>query len=77
VSAIDVERTLAGTDPLVWSVELFDTFRGGQLGEGRRSLAYRVRLQADDRTLTDEEVAAARTALVAAAESQHGVTLRG
>jgi phenylalanyl-tRNA synthetase beta chain len=77
VSAIDVERTLAGTDPLVWSVELFDTFRGEQLGEGRRSLAYRVRLQADDRTLTDEEVAAARSALVAAAEAAHGVTLRG
>ena len=77
VSAIDLERTLAGTDPLVWSVRLFDTFRGPQIGEGRRSLAYRVRLQAEDRTLTDEEVAAARTALVAAAEAAHGVTLRG
>jgi phenylalanyl-tRNA synthetase beta chain len=77
VSAIDLERTLAGTDPLVWSVRLFDTFRGPQIGEGRRSLAYRIRLQAEDRTLTDEEVAAARTALVAAAEAAHGVTLRG
>jgi phenylalanyl-tRNA synthetase beta chain len=77
VSAMDVERTLSGTDPLVWSVRLFDTFRGAQLGEGRRNLAYRVRLQAEDRTLTDEEVAAARTALVAAAEAAHGVTLRG
>jgi phenylalanyl-tRNA synthetase beta chain len=77
VSAIDLERTLAGTDPLVWSVELFDTFRGDQIGDGRRSLAYRVRLQAADRTLTDEEVAGARSALVAAAESRHGVDLRG
>jgi phenylalanyl-tRNA synthetase beta chain len=77
VSAIDLERTLAGTDPLVWSVELFDTFRGEQIGEGRRSLAYRIRLQAGDRTLTDDEVATARTALVAAAEARHGVTLRG
>ena len=74
---MDVERTLSSTDPLVWSVRLFDTFRGAQLGEGRRNLAYRVRLQAEDRTLTDEEVAAARTALVAAAEVAHGVTLRG
>ena len=73
---MDLERTLAGTDPLVWSVRLFDTFRGAQVGDGRRSLAYRVRLQAEDRTLTDEEVAAARTALVAAAEAAHGVTLR-
>ena len=77
VSAIDLERTLAGTDPLVWSVRLFDTFRGPQIGEGRRSLAYRVRSSAWSRTLTDEEVAATRTALVAAAEAAHGVTLRG
>jgi phenylalanyl-tRNA synthetase beta chain len=77
VSATALERTLAETDPLVWSVRLFDTFRGTQIGEGRRSLAYRVRLQAPDRTLTDEEVAAARSALVAAAEATHGVALRG
>ena len=42
MSATALERTLAGADPLVWSVRLFDTFRGAQVGEGRRSLAYRV-----------------------------------
>jgi phenylalanyl-tRNA synthetase beta chain len=77
VSAIDLERTLAGADPLVWSVRLFDVFRGEQVADGRRSLAYRVRLQALDHTLTDEEVAAIRARLVAAAEAAHGVTLRG
>ena len=37
---------------------------GGQVGDGSRSLAFAVRLQADDRTLTDAEVAAARDALI-------------
>ena len=37
-------------------VDLFDVFRSDALGEGRRSLAYRVRFQAADRTLTDAEI---------------------
>jgi len=36
-------------------VELFDIFRGGQLGEGRKSLAFHVTLQAPDRTLGDKD----------------------
>ncbi|MFM7308560.1 MAG: hypothetical protein ACKO2Q_11400 [Actinomycetota bacterium] len=40
-----------------------------------RSLAFRIRLRAADRTLTDAEVAAARTACIAAAEKL-GCTLR-
>ena len=42
---------------LLREVELFDLFRGEQLGEGRKSLAYRLTYQAEDRTLTDAEVA--------------------
>ena len=57
-------------------VELFDVFRSAQLGEGRKSLAFRLRFQQLDRTLTDAEVADARAAIVAAAEAQHAATLR-
>lgn len=77
VSAIDVEATLAGTDELVWSVQLFDVYRGQGIAEGARSLAFAVRLQAVDRTLTDAEVAEVRQRLIAAVESAHGATLRG
>jgi phenylalanyl-tRNA synthetase beta chain len=77
VSAIDVERTLAGTDPLVWSARLFDVYRGTGIDDGRRSLAFAVRLQSVDRTLTDAEVAEVRTELIAAVESAYGATLRG
>ena len=39
--------------------EVFDVYRGAQVGEGRASLAVRLEFRAADRTLTDEEVAAA------------------
>jgi len=77
VSAIDVERALADGDDLVWSVNLFDVYRGAPVAVGRRSLAYAVRLQAVDRTLTDAEVADVRTKLIGAVESQFGAQLRG
>ena len=41
-----------------------------------RSLAYRLRLRAADRTLTEAEVATTRSACIAAAEKL-GCTLRG
>ena len=47
------------------------------MAEGRRSLAYALRFQAPDRTLTDTEVGAARTELIDAVESAHPATLRG
>jgi phenylalanyl-tRNA synthetase beta chain len=62
---------------LVWSVRLFDVFRGGALGEGRRSLAYALRLQAADRTLTEADVAEVRTRIIDAVESSLPATLRG
>jgi phenylalanyl-tRNA synthetase beta chain len=37
------------------SVDLFDVYTGGAVGEGKKSLAYHVLLQADDRTLGDTE----------------------
>ncbi|QXC61906.1 phenylalanine--tRNA ligase subunit beta [Aquihabitans sp. G128] len=77
VSAVAVERTLAATDPLVWSVKLFDAYRGAPVAPDHRSLAFGLRLQAVDRTLTDAEVAEVRTRLIAAVEQAHQATLRG
>lgn len=61
---------------LAESVRLFDVYRDAALGEGRRSLAYRLRLRSHERTLTDAEVAGVRTAVVAAVGTAHGGTLR-
>ena len=77
VAATDVARTIkkAGDGLIQW-VRLFDVFRSEQLGQDRRSLAYQLRLQANDRTLTDEEVAAVRQACIDAVAKAHDATLR-
>ena len=67
VAAEDVADALRrGGGELLESLELFDVFRGPQIGEGRKSLAYALRFRAFGRTLATAEVAAARDAAVAA-----------
>ncbi|UWP80669.1 phenylalanine--tRNA ligase subunit beta [Dactylosporangium fulvum] len=76
--AADVEAALTeGAGPLLESVRLFDVYSGAQLGEGRKSLAYKLTFRAPDRTLTGEEAIAARDAAVAVAAERHGAVLRG
>jgi phenylalanyl-tRNA synthetase beta chain len=62
-------HTAAGA--LAEEVSLFDVYRRA----GERSLAYRVRLRSPERTLTDADVATARTACIGAA-GRLGATLR-
>lgn len=78
VSASCVEATLReSVGELLESLVLFDVFRGVQLGPGRRSLAWRLRLSALDRTLTDEEIVAVRRRAISKVESSHSAKLRG
>jgi phenylalanyl-tRNA synthetase beta chain len=51
---LDLIRAAGGAQ--LERVELFDLYRGKGIGEGKRSLAYRLRFQSAERTLTDEEV---------------------
>lgn len=54
VPAAAVEAAVAeGAGPRLSSCRLFDLFRGPQLGEGRKSLAYALRLDDPSRQLTD------------------------
>jgi phenylalanyl-tRNA synthetase beta chain len=76
VTAAAVQRALRqASGALGEDVSLFDVFRKAATDESR-SLAYRVRLRAGDRTLTDAEVSATRAACIKAAEKL-GCTLRG
>ncbi|GAA4699615.1 phenylalanine--tRNA ligase subunit beta [Nocardioides nanhaiensis] len=65
-----------GAGDLLESVRLFDVYTGVQVGEGRTSLAFALRFRAPDRTLTDEETAAARDAAVALATERVGAVQR-
>ena len=55
----------AGGD-LLDAVELFDVYRGEQIGKGRKSLALRLEFRSPSRTLTDADVASVRSSIEAA-----------
>ena len=61
---VAVVREAAGAE--LAAVEVFDVYRGPQVGEGRKSLALHLVFQAADRTLTDAEADALRRRVVAA-----------
>jgi len=68
---------VAGAGELLEDVALFDVFTGEQVGEGKKSLAYSLRLRAADRTLSAKEVRAVRDAVVESATEKVGAVLRG
>ncbi len=74
-SAVESSLRKAGR-ALLTDIELFDVYRGKGLPTGTRSLAYRLRFQAHDRTLTDAEVADVRQECIDAVAERHGVSLR-
>ncbi|WP_112140293.1 phenylalanine--tRNA ligase subunit beta [Glycomyces dulcitolivorans] len=77
VPAGQVEAALReGAGELLDSVRLFDVYRDAKLGEGRKSLAFKLELRAADRTLTNEEGVAVRDAAVAVAAERFGAGLR-
>ncbi len=67
VPADKVEKAIRqAAGALLVDVFLFDIYRGQGVADGSRSLAYRLRLQADDRTLTEAEVADVRAKILRA-----------
>lgn len=57
ILSADIIKTIKSIDEkLIKKVTLFDIFKGKQIGDGYKSLAYSVIFQAEDRTLTDQEV---------------------
>ena len=77
VAAQDLQRALrqAAGKALV-RIDLFDTYRGKGVVDGSRSLAFRLRLQAESGTLTDADIAVVRESCAAAA-AKVGGELRG
>ncbi|MEO8266436.1 MAG: phenylalanine--tRNA ligase subunit beta [Ilumatobacteraceae bacterium] len=76
VIAEKVEKAIKqAAGALLVDVALFDVYRGPGLPADTRSLAYRLRLQALDHTLSDTELTEVRNKVVAGA-GKLGVTLR-
>ncbi len=76
-SAADVQRALLqGAGPLATDVTLFDVYEGENIGEGRKSLTFRVTFTAPDRALTDKELEKVRKKIEKTLERNAGATLR-
>ncbi len=63
-------------EPLVRSATVFDEYRGPQVGEGKKSLALRMVLQSDEKTLTDEDADAAMARIIAILRERFGAVPR-
>ena len=61
---------------LLAAVEVFDVYRGAQVGEGKVSLALRLAFWAPDRTLTDEDAARERERILARLRDELGAEPR-
>lgn len=76
-SAEVADALRAGAGELLEDVALFDAYAGEQVAAGKRSLAYKLRFRAADRTMTSEEATEARDAAIASATKRCGAALRG
>jgi len=71
-----IEALRTDQPALVSGVELFDVYRGADLGNGKKSLAFRVLLQDTRKTLTDAEVDSVVLHLRQTLQRQFNATLR-
>ena len=62
---------------LLESIEMFDVYRGVQLGEGKKSVAFSLTFRASDRTLTDEEVTKAMDKVRKVCDEKYSAVIRG
>ena len=78
VPAADVGNLIRQTGgATVTDVQLFDVYRGEQIGKGKKSLAYSLTYQDPTRTLTDKDAARLRKKIVKRLENELDAQLRG
>jgi phenylalanyl-tRNA synthetase beta chain len=71
---VDAAREAAG--PELREMRAFDVYRGEQVGPGRKSIAFAVSFQSAERTLSDEDAARLREAIVKALADRFDARLR-
>jgi len=78
VAASAIVGAARGADKtLITDVSVFDVFAGGNLGDGKKSIAISVTMQPTEQTLTDAEIEAVASKIVANVSKSTGGTLRG
>jgi phenylalanyl-tRNA synthetase beta chain len=77
VSVVDIEGVMKkAAGSLLESVELFDEYRGENVPEGQRSLAFRLIYRVSDRTLADGDIEPVQQKVRDALVKQFAVSLR-
>jgi phenylalanyl-tRNA synthetase beta chain len=61
---------------IVEKIKLFDVYKGKQIPEGKKSIAYSITYRHEDKTLTDEEVSKVHDRIVRTLENKLGAELR-
>jgi phenylalanyl-tRNA synthetase beta chain len=78
VKAGDIVRAAQGVDKkLITDVSVFDVYEGKGIDDGKKSLAIAVTLQPREKTMTDEEIDAVGSRIVAEVTKKTGGVLRG
>ena len=78
VNAADIEKVMtkaAGQN--LTQITLFDVYTGKQVEEGKKSLAFSLTFQSNDKTLTDAEIDPAIEKIVAKLQKDFNANLRG
>lgn len=76
VTVGELTEVIAQTGSLLADVQLFDIYTGTGVPEGKKSVAFSLKLQSPERTLTDGEADAETKAILQALEAQCGAVLR-
>ena len=77
VQAADLVRAARAADKaLIVAADVFDVFEGGNLGDGKKSVAISVKLQPTDKTLTDAEIDEVSQKVIASVVKATGGILR-
>ena len=72
-----IEKVIKKADrKTIESVELFDVYRGHQLGDDKKSVAFKVTMRSADHTLTVEEADKILKKILTLLERELGITLR-
>ena len=78
VSAAEIERTISRNGGKFFAgVTLFDVYQGKQIAAGKKSMAFSIQFQSNDKTLTDAEADEGFQGILEAVQKEFDAELRG
>ncbi len=78
ISAAEIERVIAKNGGKFFTdVTLFDVFQGKQIAAGKKSMAFNIQFQSNDKTLTDDEANEGFNKILEAVKKEFDAELRG